>query len=212
MTRVGKIAKLPLHIRDTLNTRIRDGETGKTLVEWLNSQDDVKHVLHLEFEDRPINEQNFSDWKAGGYQDWLRHAESSEILEDIIERHDELDWEIDGKDISHCLANWLSTEFVRLAHQLLEEDLDPHKRWEIMRQLLRELSHLRRDEHSAIRANLKREAWERDVKQDEEAREVAGKLAQAQGLFHQMVLEQGRQQLAKEEERKKSSQIKPDQG
>jgi hypothetical protein len=75
---------------------------------------------------------------------------------------------------------------------------------------------LRRTDHSAIRANLKRAAWKRQVKQEDEDGKIAAKLGQAQGLFHQYVLEQERQQLDEEEDEKdedepvQSSQIKPD--
>jgi len=37
MTRNGKIARLPCSIRDLLNRRLHDGESGKSLVDWLNA-------------------------------------------------------------------------------------------------------------------------------------------------------------------------------
>jgi hypothetical protein len=37
MTRTGKIARLPRELRDELNRRLREGEPGIRLVEWLNS-------------------------------------------------------------------------------------------------------------------------------------------------------------------------------
>jgi len=36
MTRNGKIARLPRAIRDSLNQRLHDGETGRHLVRWLS--------------------------------------------------------------------------------------------------------------------------------------------------------------------------------
>ena len=36
MTGVGKIARLPLFIRNQLNERLQNGEEGKELVRWLN--------------------------------------------------------------------------------------------------------------------------------------------------------------------------------
>jgi len=35
--RNGKIARIPLEIREQLNCRLADGEPGNRLVEWLNS-------------------------------------------------------------------------------------------------------------------------------------------------------------------------------
>lgn len=42
MTRTGKIARLPRYLRDSLNQRLRDGESGKKLTAWLNSIQAVK--------------------------------------------------------------------------------------------------------------------------------------------------------------------------
>src|ERR1700679_1286876 len=65
--RTGKIARLPREIRDQLNQRLNDGQPGRRLVTWLNSLPEVQQVLAADFDGRPLNEQNLSDWKAGGY-------------------------------------------------------------------------------------------------------------------------------------------------
>ncbi len=76
MSRIGKIARLPLGIREQLNRRLQDGEIGKDLVVWLNSAPEVQAVLKAEFGERPVNEPNLSDWKTGGYEDWLVQQET----------------------------------------------------------------------------------------------------------------------------------------
>jgi hypothetical protein len=70
-TRNGKIARLPLELRDQLNFRLADGEPGNRLVEWLNSNPDVMKVMAEQFDGRPITDQNLSEWRAGGYEEWL---------------------------------------------------------------------------------------------------------------------------------------------
>ncbi len=65
-----------MDIREQINRRLQDGEIGKELVVWLNSVPEVQAVLKTEFGDRPVNEPNLSDWKAGGYQDWLVHQDT----------------------------------------------------------------------------------------------------------------------------------------
>ena|SRR5437899_1555817 len=72
MTRTGKIARLPLGIRQELNRRLQDGKVGKKLVVWLNSLPQARAVLNKEFGGRPINKENLSAWKLGGYVDWER--------------------------------------------------------------------------------------------------------------------------------------------
>jgi len=69
-TRNGKIARLSLEIRERLNHRLSDGEPGNRLVEWLNSVPDVMQVMAEQFEGRPITENNLSEWRAGGYEEW----------------------------------------------------------------------------------------------------------------------------------------------
>ena len=70
-----KIARLPFDVRNELNRRIENGEPGKVLVEWLNDQPETELMLNANFRGRAINAQNLSDWKAGGYQEWLAQKE-----------------------------------------------------------------------------------------------------------------------------------------
>jgi hypothetical protein len=70
-TRRGKIARLPLAIRQELNTRLRNGEEGKQLVLWLNSLPAVQEILVAQFKGKAIAECNLSRWRSGGYADWL---------------------------------------------------------------------------------------------------------------------------------------------
>jgi hypothetical protein len=67
----GKIANLPSQIRDELNRRIDDGVPGNELVEWLNSQPEVLKVITERFDGCPISEQNLSEWRKRGHQQWL---------------------------------------------------------------------------------------------------------------------------------------------
>jgi len=71
-TRNGKIARLPKKIREELNRRLEEGCTGAKLAEWLNEVPSVKKVLREQFKNQPISEQNLSQWRDGGYEDWLR--------------------------------------------------------------------------------------------------------------------------------------------
>ncbi len=69
MTRIGKIARLPHALRETLNRRLQDGEPGTELVAWLNGLPAVKQALAKDFGGRPITEQNLSEWRQRGYGD-----------------------------------------------------------------------------------------------------------------------------------------------
>ena len=168
MTRTGKIARLPLGIRTELNRRLLDGEQGIKLVEWLNASIVVKEVLEEEFGGRPISGANLSQWKSGGYQDWLRHEESRQIVSSLAEQHQELDEAADGKEISDRFAGMLSVELIPLTRTLLEEKKSPAEKWQQLREVLRELSQLRRDDHRATRLTIKRDRWQRRVEREDE--------------------------------------------
>ena len=71
MSRNGKIANLPEHLREQINSRLHDGEPVVRLVDWLNGLPEVQAVMAQHFGGRPLKSQNLSEWKSGGYQDWL---------------------------------------------------------------------------------------------------------------------------------------------
>src|SRR5947207_11024149 len=85
ITRKGKIARLPKAVRDELNDRLLEGEPGNYLVNWLNEMKEVQAVLAENYGGRSINEQNLSEWKQGGFEDWRRHQESLELTDRIFE-------------------------------------------------------------------------------------------------------------------------------
>jgi hypothetical protein len=173
-TRNGKIARLPKPIRDDLGRRIENGEQGKELVEWLNALPGVQDVLKEQFGGRPVNEQNLSEWKQGGYPEWLRQEEIRSLVSKLAEQSDDLDDAADGQEISDCFAGVLGAELARLATTLLEKETDPEKRWQRLCEVHRELSRLRRDDHRAVRTLIKRQNWIRKTeRQDEEAARLA---------------------------------------
>ncbi len=89
-TRTGKIARLPHHIRDQLNGRLYEGEPAKHLALWLNSLPEVQAILAAGFGAKPIRPQNLSEWKQGGYRDWLLQQEALELVRRLAEDAGEL--------------------------------------------------------------------------------------------------------------------------
>jgi len=74
-TRNGKLANLPNDIREQLNLRLLEGETGRELAAWLNSQPEVQAILGANFNGSPISEVNLTHWRQGGYLQWLTERE-----------------------------------------------------------------------------------------------------------------------------------------
>lgn len=63
--RVGKAARLPAEIREQLNRRLYDGQTGKQIIRWLKT-------LKCAGDPGDISDSNITQWRKGGYQDWLK--------------------------------------------------------------------------------------------------------------------------------------------
>src|ERR1700735_2557496 len=70
LSRIGKIARLPANIRYQLNPRLLDNESGTHLLTWLNGLPEVQVMLEQYFDSRPINQQNLSAWRTGGFSEW----------------------------------------------------------------------------------------------------------------------------------------------
>jgi hypothetical protein len=151
MTRTGKIARLPRHLRDQLNRRLDDGEKGPCLLEWLNAQDDVRRVLEESFAGRPINEQNLSDWRQGGFLDWKQQEESRDWVRAVTEQADELSDESSAMTLTDCFSSIAAVALGKIIRQLsLDAPTDEARRSEFLR-VLRELGRMRRDDLQSAR-------------------------------------------------------------
>jgi hypothetical protein len=80
MARQGKIARLPHALRVQVNQRLLDGEPASTVLPWLNSQPDAIRKWEEFFEGEPCSAQNLSQWKLGGFKDWLKELDRVDML------------------------------------------------------------------------------------------------------------------------------------
>ena len=83
--RKGKIARLPAKIREQVNLRLHDGQTGPPIIAWLHTLPEVLAVLDEHFHEEPITSQNLSEWRGGGYQDWIERRERVDNLRLLTE-------------------------------------------------------------------------------------------------------------------------------
>ncbi len=83
MARQGKIARLPHALRDEVNRRLLDGQTSRIILKWLNAKNDAVAVWEAHFEGAPANPQNLSEWRTGGYRDWLNRRQKTENLKTL---------------------------------------------------------------------------------------------------------------------------------
>src|SRR6266446_1696297 len=118
-TRNGKIARLPLAVRQELNRRLDEGEQGKKLVAWLNGLPAVQAIAATEFGGKAIREQNLSEWKQRGYRDWLAKQEALEIADGL--REDATEWNAEGRGaLTDTLAFWLVARYAVATRRVAE--------------------------------------------------------------------------------------------
>lgn len=87
-TRRGKIARLPLAIREELNRRLLENEPASRICAWVNKLPETKALIAT-FNDgnpaAPIDDRNISDWRQGGYADWLAKREKVERTKELAQ-------------------------------------------------------------------------------------------------------------------------------
>jgi len=160
MTRNGKIARLPRAIRDELNTRLADGESGVDLVRWLNSLPEVQKVLATYFGGRLINEPNLTEWKQGGFEDWLRHEDARDWVAHVIEESADLERESGALALADRAAAPVALALHRLLRETMAADAgNPAARKKTILAVARQLGHLRRAARQAESLRLQEERW-----------------------------------------------------
>ena len=158
-TRNGKIARLPRAVREQLNRRLQDGGQGRELAGWLNSLPEVIKVLAAEFDRIPISVQNLSQWRKGGYREWLAGQEAREILGEMVAEGDELKDRF-GESVADKLAGWLIPHYMGAARAVLTAEQEPKERWTVLRTVCADLVALRRGNHFVERLRLEGERLE----------------------------------------------------
>ena len=156
-TRTGKIARLPKPLRDQLNQRLENGEPGTSLVQWLNQLPEVQKIITEQFAGLPIRPQNLSEWRKGGYLEWIRHQLLREQTRWTAEQAAELGLDTSGASISIAedIATVMSAELA-IHVQALGDIRNPQQRFNQFRRLSLELSRLRRDDQRVISNQLRR--------------------------------------------------------
>lgn len=167
-TRNGKVARLPAAVRQELNRRLHEGEPGKELVAWLNTLPEIQ-VAIAEGCGTAIREQNLSEWKQGGYRDWLLHQEAIEAAQRLHEESNDLVAK-DRPPLTDTLAFWLAARYAVATRHIADTE-DPSG-WRQLRELCADLVELRRGDHSAARLQLERERLLLDQQRSEQRMEA----------------------------------------
>src|SRR6185369_17750475 len=65
--RHGKIARLPRHLREEINRRLDENQSGVKILAWINAQPEARQVFDNQFDAKPISLQNLSNWRREGF-------------------------------------------------------------------------------------------------------------------------------------------------
>jgi hypothetical protein len=168
MSRHGKIARLPRDLRDQINRRLDDGEPGVQLVSWLNELPEVQAVLSRDFDGRKINEQNLTEWKAGGYRDWQARQEMLAHANELAADAAELTRATNGKLTDH-LAAILAARYATVIAGWNGEPTDEFRaKLRPLRELCEDVFKLRRGDHSGARLFMEQERLEQEREKTKE--------------------------------------------
>jgi hypothetical protein len=163
MTRDAKITRLPTFIREQLNRRLQNSETGREITGWLNALPEVMELLAAEFGGVPISEANLVSWKLGGYRIWEGRQETLEAVAQFGADAAELT-EAAGGNLADQVALCLTARIAVALRQPAAGEIDAAGQLRRLRQLCSDLVALRRGDQNAQRLRIEREKLDRQMK------------------------------------------------
>ncbi|HEV2693233.1 MAG TPA: hypothetical protein VG347_10095 [Verrucomicrobiae bacterium] len=154
LTHNGKIGRLPEAIREDVNVRLHKGERGRALVAWLNQLPEVRVILAEEFGGKPIREQNLSEWRKGGHQQWLQEREREKLM-DRLSASGKEDAEMDPGTVLKNMVTWVVARYVVMMKQ--GQESNQGMPWEQLRECCRDVQALQRGQQQNRRLDLEEE-------------------------------------------------------
>jgi hypothetical protein len=171
MSRNGKIARLPAPLREQINLRLQNGENGRDIIAWLNSNDEVKALLAREFGGIEISDDNLSQWKHGGYHDWEMLQATLAETQRIVSEGAELD-KVGEQALGDKLAAWMLGRYAVATRKLIENE-DDQAAWKLLREVCHDLVALRRGDHFAEWLRIDREKLALHLRREEREQKAA---------------------------------------
>lgn len=121
-TRTGKIARLPLALREELNRRMLENEPASKILPWLNGLPQMQQIIGEMGEAGGhkvgvCDDKNLSDWRRGGFAEWVARRER------VAETRELASWSVKlaqaaGGNISEGAAAILSGQLLEILEGL----------------------------------------------------------------------------------------------
>jgi hypothetical protein len=153
--RQGKIARLPQPIREQLNARLLQGEPASKILPWLNALPETKNILTEDFEGLLVSDQNLSEWRKGGYQDWLKRRDRLDHTRELAQYSVKLARANGGTIAEGAIA--IASGYILELLEACDGTLDP----ETTGDLLNALAKFQSSEAAKNRTDLDREKLKR---------------------------------------------------
>jgi hypothetical protein len=167
---LGKLARLPPHLREQLNHRLANDEPAKTLLPWVNSLPELHAIIADLFNGETVSEQNLSEYRQHSFRKWqMRQA----ALEFSAETQADLSAESQTHvgPIVNQLVHWISLRFAAAAHNSAIPD-DSETELRQIRQFLADILALRRGDLSAQRIHLEQQRLSLEQSKNKDALET----------------------------------------
>jgi hypothetical protein len=162
MTRNGKIARLPHTIREQINRRLADGQSGRAIIRWLNALPEVQTSLASSFEGRPINLTNLFEWKEGGYREWSLRQEAIREVADLASAAHDLDHASGNRLADHLSTVLIARYATEFSAWSGEDDPKLATRLGLLRGFCQDIAELRRGEQESARIRIEETRLERE--------------------------------------------------
>jgi len=147
----GKIGRLPKAIQEQVNHRLEHGEQARPLVAWLNALPEVQSVLAAEFAGKPIREQNLSEWRKHGYQQWLGQRQCLALAQEMNSTP--------NQPVTDQLAGWATAHYLFAIRKLMDTSPGGQPDFKTLRAFLHDVVAVRRGDHRAARMQMESERW-----------------------------------------------------
>jgi len=177
--RKGKIAHLPRPFREKTNQLLYGGQTAVQIAKWLNEIPEIKAILANHFGGRPISPQNLSEWKQGGYREWLRHQQLLQQTGELAANAGDLARAADG--LADSLFGLLTLDYTQtLMNREAQTPAEFEKRRKALSLLTQDIVRLRRCDLNARRVEIQEERF--DQTREKTSEQLFQKFVQWAGL------------------------------
>src|SRR5215471_14873949 len=139
--RTGKVARLPRTVRERVNCMLEEGLPYDIIIQRLG-----KH--------RTLD--NLSQWKKGGYRDWLVRQQALALVHNLDDKQGLADPALIGP-FTAKLCRWIALHLAATSQSLIVSEDNLEAKWNRLNQLANVLSRLRHGDLYSERLSLDRE-------------------------------------------------------